>query len=316
MSHTLPTLCCAALLLAATPAAARGAAADNRSGRAEALSQRAQALLDAGRIDEACAKFEASETLADNLGTLLKLGDCYERAGRTASAWHTFLEAQAVAQNQKDTEREQVATFRVAVVEPKLTRVTLIVPMTSRVPGLVVRLGANAIPPSAWGSAIPVDPGTERVSASAKGYSTWSFDLDSSQAQGRKLHVNVPALNPMTVANHDRQNAYRTAGIVTGSVGLAGLGAGAVFNALASHGDDSKNCPQGAAQCAPSRVQDSNKYANAAAVSFALGGALVATGVTLFVLAPAPDKQEKHALRIAARVAGTTGGRLQLEGAW
>jgi hypothetical protein len=207
MSHTLPTLCCAALLLAATPAAARGAAADNRSGRAEALSQRAQALLDAGRIDEACAKFEASETLADNLGTLLKLGDCYERAGRTASAWHTFLEAQAVAQNQKDTEREQVATFRVAVVEPKLTRVMLIVPMTSRVPGLVVRLGANAIPPSAWGSAIPVDPGTERVSASAKGYSTWSFDLDSSQAQGRKLHVNVPALNPMTVANHDRQNA-------------------------------------------------------------------------------------------------------------
>jgi uncharacterized membrane protein YhiD involved in acid resistance len=50
-------------------------------------------------------------------------------------------------------------------------------------------------------------------------------------------------------------------------------------------------------------------------VSFALGGALVATGITLFVLAPAPDKKEQHALRVAARVAPGV-GRLQLEGAW
>ncbi len=280
------------------------------------LTQQAQKLLDAGRIDEACAKLEASETLSNNLGTLLKLGDCYEHAGRTASAWHTFLEAQAVAHNQKDNEREQVATFRVSVVEPKLTRVLFVVPMTSRVPGLTVRLGPNTISPAAWGSPIAVDPGMERVSASAKGYATWSLDLDASDAQSRQLRVDVPALNPLYAVNDDRQKAYRTAGIVTGGVGLAGIGAGAVFNALSTHSDDSKACAQGVVQCTPNRTNDTNKYANAAAVSFALGGALVATGVTLFVLAPAPDKQEKHALRIAARVAGTTGGRLQLEGAW
>ena len=38
-------------------------------------------------------------------------------------------------------------------------------------------------------------------------------------------------------------------------------------------------------------------------------------GVTLLVLAPAPDHQERHALRVAARVANS-GGRLQLEGVW
>ncbi|MEO6598483.1 MAG: hypothetical protein ABIQ16_01330 [Polyangiaceae bacterium] len=314
MPQTLPALCCAALLLAAAPAAARGAAS-SRTARAAALAQQGQGLLDAGRVNEACAKFEASETVANDLGTLLKLGDCYERAGRTASAWHAFLEAQAVAQNKQDPEREQVATFRIAAIEPKLARVVFIVPMTSRVPGLTVRLGTNAISPAAWSSSIPVDPGVERVSASAKGYAPWSVDLDASQAQGRLLRVTVPALNPLSTVNTDRQSAYRTAGIVTGSVGLAGLGAGAVFNALSSH-EDQKGCVQGVVQCTTNRSPDSNKYANAAAVSFALGGALVATGVTLFVLAPAPDKQEKHALRIAARVAGTTGGRLQLEGVW
>lgn len=316
MSHFLPaTLCCAALVLAATPAAAHGASA-GANARAAALTQRAQALLDAGRINEACAEFEASETLVNNLGTLLALGDCYERAGRTASAWHAFLESQAVAQNHKDAEREQVATLRVAALEPKLTRVMFIVPMTSRVPGLSVRLGANTISPGAWGSPIPVDPGVERVSASAKGYAPWSLELDTTQAQGRKLRVQVPALNPLSTVSNDRQRAYRTAGIVTGSVGLAGLGAGAVFNALSAHGDDAKTCAQGVVQCTSGKPNDGNRYSNAAAVSFALGGALVATGVTLFVLAPAPDKKESHALRIAARVAGTSGGRVQLEGAW
>ena len=319
MNHVLPKLCCAALLLAATPAAARGAVSSraSSSARAAALSAQAHTLLDAGRVSEACSKLEASQALAHDLATLIELGGCYERDGRTASAWHTFLEAQAVAQNQKDTEREQIATFRIAVLDPKLTRVVFIVPMTSRVPGLTVRLGSNTVSALAWGTAIPVDPGTERISASAKGYAPWAIDLDTTQAEGRKLRVNVPALNPVSMVNYDRRNAYRTAGVVTGSFGLAGLGAGAVFNALSSHSDDAKTCVQGVVQCTPGKAANaSNGYANAAAVSFALGGALVATGVTLFVLAPAPDNQEKHALRIAARVAGTNGGRLQLEGVW
>ncbi len=98
-------------------------------------------MLEAGDIPAACTKFEASETLQNDLGTLLHLGDCYERAGRTASAWHTFLEAQAVALDKKDPEREQVASARVAALQPKLIRVVFVVPMTSRVPGLTVRLG-------------------------------------------------------------------------------------------------------------------------------------------------------------------------------
>jgi hypothetical protein len=42
---------------------------------------------------------------------------------------------------------------------------------------------------------------------------------------------------------------------------------------------------------------------------------LFATGLTLFVLAPSPDNEEKHALRVAARYA-PNGGRVQLEGVW
>jgi hypothetical protein len=310
MSSRFTSSIALALMLAAAPALAKEPTT-TRSARAQVLAREGQALLDSGNVEAACFKFEASETLHNDVGTLLHLGDCYEREQRSASAYHTFLQAQAVARLEKDAEREQDAAARVVTLEPKLTRVVFYVPMTSRVPGLTVRLGANPVPAESWGTSIPVDPGVQSVSASAPGYIPWSDRLNTLDSEGAKLRVNVPALNPTLVVDNSRRNAFRTAGIVTGSVGLAGIGAGAVFNALAHSADDARACTQGVLQC----NQNRNGYSNAAAVSFAVGTTLVATGVTLFVLAPAPDKQERHALRVAARIAGA-GGRLQLEGVW
>jgi len=308
------------MITASGAALAQGArpkgTSNSRSAQADALFHQAQSLLDAGHVEAACAKFEASETLENGLGTLLHLGDCYERAGRTASAWHAFLEAEAVAQDKKDFERAQVAAQRVAALEPKLIRVVFVVPTTSRVPGLTVRLGPNAIPHSAWGTIIPVDPGIQKVSASAKGYRPWTFEVDASKGEGKQYRVNVPTLapNPSDPYVADRGSAYRTAGVVTGGVGLAGLGAGAVFSALYRNADDANTCAKGVVQCTPTQSSKS-AYSNAAMTSFALGGALLATGVTLFVLAPSPDNKEKNALRVAAKYANS-GGRLQLEGVW
>ena len=317
---------CGALCLVALPAAAesgRGAPARRgtasaevaRSARAEALFRTGQALLDAGRFDAACTKFEASERLETGLGTLLHLGDCYERAGRSASAWHTFQEAEAVAHDRRDFEREQAAAERIAALEPKLNRIVFVVPQTSRVPGLTVQLGPNAIPSGAWGTTIPVDGGVQQVTVFAKGYQPWQLSIDASPSEGRQYRVNVPTLQPARQSAADRRRAFQTAGVVTGSVGLAGIGAGAVLSALSRSTDDAGTCAKGIVQCVPSQSTHAGAYSDAAAVSFALGGALVATGVTLIVLAPAPDHKEQHALRVAARVA-KSGGRLQLEGTW
>ena len=314
MRRLFATVCCSALCATlAVPAAAEGD--DERSARADVLFHQGQALLDSGKIDAACAKFEASEAWQNGLGTLLHLGDCYERAGRSASAWHTFLEAEAVAQAKKDLDREHVAAERVAALEQKLARVVFVVPPTSRVPGLTVQLGANTIPASSWGMIIPVDAGTQRISAFAKGHRPWSVVLDVSRTEGREYRVTVPTLEPMPEPVSSRRAAFRTAGVVTGSVGLAGIGAGAVFSALSRNSEDASTCAHGVIQCNPSKSSSASAYSEASTVSLAVGGALLATGVTLFVLAPAPDNQERHALRVAARVA-SNGGRLQLEGAW
>lgn len=303
-----------ALLLTSNGAAAQ-APEKGRNARAEVLLSQGQALLDSGDIQAACFKFEAAETLELSVQTLLRLGNCYQRAGRTASAWYTFWDAEAVARSKKDPERAQLAAQELAQLEPQLTRIEFIVPMTSRVPGLTVRLGASTVPATAWGTLIPVDPGVQRVSASAKGYATWSVEVDPARADWHRYTVNVPTLAPAHSENAaSRGDAYRTAGIVTGSVGLAGIGAGAVFSALSRNPDNASTCAKGVVQCTPNK-SNNLVYSDAATVGFALGGALLATGVTLFVLAPSPDNKEKNALRVAARYAGG-GGRLQLEGVW
>ena len=64
---------------------------------ARALFNEGRELLTAGRYAEACPKFEAARKLYASAGILLNLGDCYERLGRTASAWTEFGEAVSLA---------------------------------------------------------------------------------------------------------------------------------------------------------------------------------------------------------------------------
>src|SRR5512132_1412974 len=52
-------------------------------------------------FNDACPKFEESQRIDPTPGTLLNLGDCYERSTppRTASAWGTFKRAEVMARN-------------------------------------------------------------------------------------------------------------------------------------------------------------------------------------------------------------------------
>src|SRR2546425_547721 len=59
----------------------------------------AKKLIEEGRFNEACPKFEESQRLDPTPGTLLNLGDCYKGASppRNASAWGAYRQAEAMA---------------------------------------------------------------------------------------------------------------------------------------------------------------------------------------------------------------------------
>jgi hypothetical protein len=257
------------------------------------------------RYTEACAKFEASQGMDAGIGTLLHLADCYEKLGRTASAWATFKEAASMSRLRSQEERERIALTRAAALETKLSRLTIRVPEAHRVEGLDISLEGNNIPRASWETAIPVDPGTITVQASAPGREPWTSRIEVA-AGAQDNAVEIPLLETSQKAANaastdgtvsiagDTEHAnqgQRTAAWILGGVGIVGLGVGAVLGLQAKHkNDDSKGyCPNDPNLCTARGVDlrdSAKKDAMGSTIAFGAGGALVVTGLILLLTAP------------------------------
>ncbi len=155
-------------------------------GRAKAESEgpnpAAQALFDEGKrlmgeknYAQACPKLEESNRLAPGAGTKFNLGECYERQGRTASAWATFLSAAAQTRAAGQREREKAARERAALLDAKLSRLAIAVP--SPAIGMTITRDEERVGEAQWGELVPVDPGRHTIRVSAPGKRAWSATL-------------------------------------------------------------------------------------------------------------------------------------------
>src|SRR5215203_5725950 len=108
------------VLAAAVPARAAG-----NEAAAEALFVEAKKLAGQGKYAEACPKFAESNRLDRGAGTLIHLGDCYEKNKQLSSAWATYKEASSAAQALGRKDWEKLASQRAAALEPKLARLTI-----------------------------------------------------------------------------------------------------------------------------------------------------------------------------------------------
>src|SRR5271168_2029092 len=139
MRRTLAAIALATAMGA--PAIAHAQPRNEDLARADSLFNAAKALLDSGQYVDACAKFAESKRLAPGLGVTLFLADCYERIGRTASAWTEFLSAEGLARERND-KRADVARQHAEALEPKLDRLTIqIAPAVPRVGLTLLRDG-------------------------------------------------------------------------------------------------------------------------------------------------------------------------------
>jgi hypothetical protein len=137
---------------------------------AEALFRDGTQLLEAGHVDEACAKLAASQAIDPALGTLLYLAACHEKEGLTASAWSEFSSATQWAQRANQPERVQFARRHLAALETRLSGVLI---HASKVAGFELRVDDGLLTAAAVGTRLPLDPGDHTIEASAPGYQTW-----------------------------------------------------------------------------------------------------------------------------------------------
>jgi hypothetical protein len=181
------------LTLALVTGAPALAADAEHSAMAEQLFRDARSLMVAERNSEALEKLKASQELDPGLGTLLNLAECFERLGKTASAWGRFTEAEQLAQRDGDTTRARTAAQRARKLEPKLVRLRVIVPAVSDIGSPVIELDGSPLNTALLGTPIPVDPGTHDIRVRADGRKTWETSVNAITA-GQVVEVTVPDL--------------------------------------------------------------------------------------------------------------------------
>ncbi|HSC87077.1 MAG TPA: hypothetical protein VLC09_07400 [Polyangiaceae bacterium] len=180
------------LLTLGSPARAQSAA--DRANAIDAFDT-AQTLLEQGQTKEACSKFEESQKLDPQLGTLLYLADCYERNGQLASAWLGFREAGELAEKRNDP-RRAVATERATALRPRLSQMKLELPAQLPTGTLIERNGAT-VSEAQWRASVALDPGTYRIVVSAPNHESFQGSVEV-KGEGAMTTLTVPPLVPTT----------------------------------------------------------------------------------------------------------------------
>jgi serine/threonine-protein kinase len=316
------TLAAVAIALAAVTGSPRQAAAQSKEdlARADALFNAGKALTDAGRYQDACAKFAESKRLAPGLGVTLYLADCYEHIGRTASAWTEFRSAEGQARERND-KRADVARAHAQALEPKLCRIAITVAPTVPLRGLQVLRDGSPVEQEEVGLAVPVDPGDHAVVVTSPGHAPRTLSArvgpdspsatvvidalgeSTSPAQTPPPPESQPASGsaptpasgaaetPAEAPGGDPNATRRWIGVGVGALGVVGVGLGSAFGLVAkskldqsnsSHCDSSDHCDS----TGLGLRKDSKDAAGLSTILFVAGGVALAAGVVLYVTAP------------------------------
>jgi hypothetical protein len=186
-----------ALLVSFAAQPARAQAEDQAAARS--LLTEARKLMKDGAYDKACPKLEAASKLYPGSGVLLNLGDCFEHAGRLASAWSVFGEAGARARTSLGHPEDEVeAKRRQSALERRLQRMTIHVVKDD--PTLVVKRDGTVVDRGAWDAPLPVDPGAHTVTAEASGRAPWTTSVTTTQP-GQTITIEVPELRAAGAAD-------------------------------------------------------------------------------------------------------------------
>ncbi len=278
---------------------------------AEAMFDEGRRLVAQGKYADACPKFVDSERLEPSPGTLLNLASCWEKLGRTATAWATYRAAASAANAGGRKDYVATAQKHADALAPRLAHLTVSVPQG--LDGLQVKRDGVTIASAEWGLAIPVDLGTHAVEASAPGYKAWGASVEVPN-EGAAVTVNVPSLEakapeaaspsapvppriappatPEPQGGEGKGGLQRATGLVIAGVGVVGLGVATIFavSAKSIYNASLSNCePGNPGLCSPAGVAqrgDARATGNAASVTLGVGAAALAAGALVWIVAP------------------------------
>lgn len=279
-----------ALLLTAAPAAA--GAGDAAS--AATLFRDGREAAKRGDYTTACAKLEESYRLDAAVGTLLNVADCEEHLGKIASAWQRYQ--QAVEQLPPSDRRGTIAKQRAQKLEKRLPHLTVTLEKTAPA-GTKVRRGEVELGAGSLGTALPVDPGTYKVTVTAPEREDRSFEITVREQDAGQIEVSPgkalpksearPTTGPSASPTTGGMSPLRVTGLAMGGVGVAGLAVGLATGLVlqSKHTIITENCPDHRCnQVGFDAVTSGKPLLPLNAAAFIGGGVLTAAGIALVIV--------------------------------
>jgi hypothetical protein len=286
--------------------------------RAQTLFDAARQLRDSGQLADACPMFARSKELALGVGVTLHLADCYERMGRTASAWDQFRQAETLAHERGDEKRAEIARDRARALAPALERLTVAASTASH-DGWQVLVDGAALPAFMWNSPLALDPGDHVVTVTAPGRPPCAtrvrldpgsplvtLPIDGPTAPAAVPTASAPAASGPVAAESVAPlpgppisaRVWLGAGLV--AVGLTGMGFGTAFLVKRSQLMNSGT------PC--DTPQNEDDTAAAATIAFAAGGAALLSAFVLFLSAPSSTQEPRPTMGWSLAPAPLRGG--------
>lgn len=293
------------LALALIPAVAH---ADAKSEAMLLFDQGKQEMKD-GQYEKACNSFERSIATYSDSGTKGSLARCYEKLGRLASSWKLWRELADLAPS-GDLRRDAAALA--AKLEPKIGR--YLIKLNNPPPDLAVTI--NGQPTKLTDVPVPIDAGGVIVRAYAAGRKDWSAELAATD--GGVLTIDIPELAKVDVVvvkapdpkppppppppSHTRK--YVGLGLI--GVGAGAVVAGGIFGLKAKNGfsdaedlcgGDVDNCFADRVAEAQLEVDDARSAGTLSTILVIGGGAAIAGGIVLYIIAPKATEKRQLAVR-------------------
>lgn len=315
------------LALAFFLAAPRVASAQSKDAAiATMLFQQGRDAAKTGDYATAIAKMQESYRLDPAVGTLLNLADAHEHLGHTANAWKIWK--QALDQLPATDNRRSSVKQRIAALEPRVPRLTITLAPSAPAASLVT-LDDAALTANDLGAARPLDPGPHVITVTLAGREARRYEVVAADGRAEQLVVEptpapavAPTIEPPPPAPHaSRPSKLRIAGFAVGGVGLGSIGAAIATGLILPSRQKTIDAHCGAAVGLPADRCDAKGFDAAGSgkslagintAAWILGGAAVATGVTLVIVGSVGGEKPAAAveLTVAPTLAGATlGGR-------
>jgi hypothetical protein len=197
-----------------------------KKSEAEIIFKEAVKLRDAGQLAEACAKFSKAFDLDEHaVGSLLNVALCDEKAGKVASAFRAFTDAQQRSKEQGLTESQKaaedhLATLATLVPYVKLTFAEALIDIKVVIDDVVVDPDLE----------IPLDPGERTMLVTAPGRLPFETKLD--MQRGEHKAFTVPALARSVTVKSSRRTIGKIVTLSGASAVVIAVAAGLYANHL------------------------------------------------------------------------------------